>query len=237
MKLCDYCNKLEGKYEMSTGKMCCESHYTKCPAIKSKISKTTKEAMKDPVIIKKLSDAATGRIGYWLGKHRSEETKQKISIYNKKRFEDPKEHEKTSKAVKKALTPQIRKKMSEKAKNYWASEKRRKKQSIMKKQLWKDPEFRENMTNENSPSWKGGGHQYCHYKAFELFGKDYCEVCGISAEEYKTKHNRRFSMHCRNGIHIELNEENWLTVCEFGCHQKMDKIDGTKNFVGGGRSK
>jgi hypothetical protein len=46
---------------------------------------------------------------------------------------------------------------------------------------------------EESSQWKGGidiGTQ--HKRAWELFGKDYCEICGISLNEYKKKSNRRF---------------------------------------------
>ena len=45
--LCEYCNDLEGIYEMSNGKMCCEPHFNKCPGIKKKNSDALKKAYKE----------------------------------------------------------------------------------------------------------------------------------------------------------------------------------------------
>jgi hypothetical protein len=63
-----------------------------------------------------------------------------------------------------------------------------------------------------------------HMKARELFGKDHCEICGISNLEHIQKHkqNHRLSMHCYNRNYSDLISENWVAVCEFGCHQSLD---------------
>lgn len=72
----------------------------------------------------------------------------------------------------------------------------------------------------------GIGHNgTLHKYAWELFGKYHCEICGISNDEYKTKFNHRLSMHCRSKEYNDLSEDNWVTVCEFGCHQKLDALD------------
>lgn len=111
------------------------------------------------------------------------------------------------------------------------------------KELWeklcKDNSIR--MTGENNPmkdpvisklvrdqNFKGESLNYLHSEAYTRFGKDRCEICGMTNEEHKLKHrgNRRFSMHCRDANnYTDLSSENWVTVCEFGCHQKMDRLD------------
>jgi len=73
--------------------------------------------------------------------------------------------------------------------------------------------------------FEGGNYIYWHNKVWSLYGKNYCELCGISLKDYKKKLNRRLSMHCRDNNCKNILEDNWITVCEFGCHQKMDKLD------------
>ena len=95
----------------------------------------------------------------------------------------------------------------------------------------KRPDHSEFMKKYN-PNWKGGKYIYNHNKAFELYGTCNCELCGITLEEYKLKHPRsvRFSMHCRDGNYSNLEEDNWNTVCEYGCHQKMDRLDLRRRY-------
>jgi hypothetical protein len=75
--------------------------------------------------------------------------------------------------------------------------------------------------------WTGESIAGLHKAAFKLYGKKKCEICGISKEEYKEKHplSIRLSMHCRDKIYTNFDQDNWVTVCEYGCHQKMDRLD------------
>ena len=52
----------------------------------------------------------------------------------------------------------------------------------------------------------------------------------ISNEDYLIKQRkiegrkpRRLSMHCVNKNYTDLSKDNWVCVCEFGCHQGLDK--------------
>jgi len=82
---------------------------------------------------------------------------------------------------------------------------------------------------ENSRRWLGGNSEYYHKKAWDLFGKDKCEICGIKNIDHKNETNMRLGMHCRSNNYTLLEEENWVTVCLHGCHQKMEKLDGGKD--------
>ncbi len=77
------------------------------------------------------------------------------------------------------------------------------------------------LSGSNSHMWKGGLYIYYHGKARELFGKPYCEDCGISLEEYsqnKKKHQKKqFDMHCINKDYIILEQWNWKCLCR-KCH-------------------
>lgn len=85
---------------------------------------------------------------------------------------------------------------------------------------------KEALDKMSKSSFKGGNYIYWHTKAWKLFGKDHCEICGMTNKEYKSKNNRRLSMHCRDSNNYkDLSNDNWVTVCEYGCHQKMDKLD------------
>lgn len=219
MKICDYCNEREGKFKMTSGKWCCENYYTKCPSIKQKISKGTKEGMDDPELKKKMSEQRKGCPGYWLGKKRpdlSENMKGKNNpLYGKTPW---------NKGLKNCYSEETIKKMIESGKNRFTDEERIKFSKRMKK-LWKTEEYRNKLTNEKASNWKGGKYSYCHYITKEQFGKDHCEICGITEDECIKINNRKLSMHCRNKDWTDLTPDNWITVCEFGCHQKIEKID------------
>jgi hypothetical protein len=87
--------------------------------------------------------------------------------------------------------------------------------------------IRDKQKAEKCKLWKGGCSSWWHREAAKLFFHNHCELCGLSNEEHKQLHprNARLSMHCRDNDPTNLSEENWVTVCEFGCHQRLDNID------------
>jgi hypothetical protein len=78
---------------------------------------------------------------------------------------------------------------------------------------------------ERSANWKGGCNLYLHEKAWELFGQNKCEVCGISNDEHKKITGYRLSMHCHGHNYKKIERDYWTTCCLFGCHQKLEKLD------------
>lgn len=62
-----------------------------------------------------------------------------------------------------------------------------------------------------------------HKKAKEKFGKNSCEICGISTEESKIQYGQYLAMHCLGGTsnyHV-MEDSNWQTVCH-RCHSTME---------------
>lgn len=78
---------------------------------------------------------------------------------------------------------------------------------------------------EGNPNWRGGNDSYLHKRAYEMFGKDFCDVCKISKEEYKNKTGERFHMHnCLDPKDYTILEEYvWMCVCE-KCHPTVEAI-------------
>lgn len=72
-KLCDYGCGQEAKYQMTSGKWCCESFYSKCPSVKKKNSEKT---------VKRLTGLFGDKNPHY-GKKHSEETKKKMSFLMK----------------------------------------------------------------------------------------------------------------------------------------------------------
>lgn len=84
---------------------------------------------------------------------------------------------------------------------------------------------RPNFCGENNPSWKGGTDWYnsCHKKVWKLFGKDYCQHCGITNRQHKQKYKQRLHMH-NNLIpkdYSKIDEDSWLTLCK-SCHKILE---------------
>jgi hypothetical protein len=77
--LCDYgCGK-EAKYQMTSGKWCCEDFYSKCSHMKRKNSSGVKNTfLRNPEIKKKLSECKLGNKNYFYGKHHNEESLKKM---------------------------------------------------------------------------------------------------------------------------------------------------------------
>ena len=89
-----------------------------------------------------------------------------------------------------------------------------------------DDEWKEKMRNgciKSNPNYGTHSVTY-HIKARKLFGKENCEICGISNKEHIVKHpqNHRLSMHCFNKNYSDLKSENWIAVCEYGCHAFLE---------------
>ncbi len=61
-------------------------------------------------------------------------------------------------------------------------------------------------------------------KAWELFGKDSCFLCGKSLESHIIDTGKRFDMHCRTGYHHLMKSWNWKTVC-ISCFPDIEKIE------------
>jgi hypothetical protein len=101
---------------------------------------------------------------------------------------------------------------------------------------------------KDNPKWTDGtSYTGLHNKAYELFGKDYCEGealirkipgyrnyrCGITLEEYlkpdckkrKDKKKRVFDMHCTSKPkdYTIMEQSNWICVCD-ECHDILEGI-------------
>ena len=61
-------------------------------------------------------------------------------------------------------------------------------------------------------------------KAWELFGKSNCFLCGKSLGEHIQKTGKRFEMHCRTEFHHLMEAWNYKTVC-IKCHPVIEKIE------------
>lgn len=91
-------------------------------------------------------------------------------------------------------------------------------------------EYTEDMRQKLKDTWKksdrykGFNLTDIHKEAYKLHGKDKCEICGMTNEDHikKHKHKNRLSMHCYDKNYKNLKEDNWITVCEFGCHQSLE---------------
>lgn len=141
-------------------------------------------------------------------------------------------NKKISKALKnKKKSDSHKKKLSESIKNLWADD-----GSVYHTEEYKEKckipcseELKEHLrivnkginTREAHGLWTGGCHDYCHRKAWEMFGKDHCEICGISNDEHKQQFGCRLHMHCNGDFQI-LTDDNWNTFCNT-CHQNYHK--------------
>jgi len=77
--------------------------------------------------------------------------------------------------------------------------------------------LREERKGEGGSNWKGGLYSYYHGEARKLFGKPYCEECGITYEEYSKTHLKKLEMHCITKNFIILEQWNWKCLCS-KCH-------------------
>lgn len=72
--------------------------------------------------------------------------------------------------------------------------------------------------------WIGGGYNYCHALAWEMFGKTFCEMCFMDIYDCIEKYNQRFDMHCTSNPKdfTIMEENNWMCLCK-ECHGKIEK--------------
>ena len=84
---------------------------------------------------------------------------------------------------------------------------------------------RQKQLHEKGSGWKGGiDSGTWHKHAWKKFGKNSCELCGLSNDEHKEKYNRRLEMHnTLDPKDYSVMEPNaWLTLCA-SCHAKVEK--------------
>ena len=70
---------------------------------------------------------------------------------------------------------------------------------------------------DKGPNWVGGCYDWWHEQAWNLFGKDVCEICGKTNKDEKQKTGKRLSIHCVSGEYKILERKNWTTTCR-RCH-------------------
>lgn len=117
------------------------------------------------------------------------------------------------------------------------SEESKRERSENMKKIWKDPnsifnseetkrKIRETMKDRIK---NGGGNAYWHNKAWELFGKDYCEECYITLQEHKESFDRRLEMH--NTLdpkdYTVMESDAWMCLCR-KCHLSLEAILNNK---------
>ena len=84
-----------------------------------------------------------------------------------------------------------------------------------------------NNTGEDSVNWKGGGYNWLHKEARRLFGKDYCERCGVSKMLHYNIYKRNLDMHCVDKNHKNLSRDNWESLCIY-CHRQKGGLKNVK---------
>jgi len=149
---------------------------------------------------------------YWLGKHRSEETKKKISESKKG-------------ILPYRITEKIKRKMSLAKKGKSFSEEHKRKISEAQKGM-KKPWVSKNLIN-NKHAWKGDrvGYRGLHtWIQLKLGQPGTCEFCG------KTGLWGR-QIHWANKNHqYKRNKKDWLRLC-IKCHRQYDKKQKAKNLL------
>jgi len=163
---------------------------------------------------RKLSESHKGKEGYWKGKvgpnkglKTSEETKKKIRNSNKGK---PRPTLKGNN-----ISEDHKRKIKDNHARYW------------KNKVFTD-EHKIKIGEANKDNIRNGGcSDYWHKKAWELFGKDYCETCYMSNEEHKKTYKCRLHMH--NMISPDKNYsviESYAWKCLCGlCHGKLESLN------------
>ena len=78
----------------------------------------------------------------------------------------------------------------------------------------------DNMKKRN----KGPTSTELHIIAWEKFGKDECEICGMSNEDHIKRYNKRLAMHCKlvPKDYTSDNPDDWVCCCT-PCHGPLDE--------------
>jgi hypothetical protein len=91
----------------------------------------------------------------------------------------------------------------------------------------------QNKIHRNKVNDKIYGSGYYHEKAWKLFGKKFCEGCGITLDEYIVKYNKRFDMHntLEPKNYCILEEKAWMCLC-VKCHGLIEtnNITMSRNY-------
>ena len=130
-------------------------------------------------------------------------------------------------------TDATKKKMSEARKgNKLSTETKRKiKESMMGKNKGKShsEETKRNIGIANTKDTNDCCDCHINIKAWKLFGKDHCEVCGRSLEDNIKETGKRFDIHCMSDPkdYTIMTKENWKCVCSLTsknpCHRDLEK--------------
>jgi len=172
--------------------------YVRTKEHKRKMSEITKKNMADPEARKRISESLTGR-------KRPEMTGDK----------NP------------AKRPEVRKKISEAHKGVKKTEEHKEKIRQTLTGRVNGPHSEETKRKIGLGNTKDA--KYCkdvriiHMKAFEMFGKSKCELCGMTLEEHREKWGSRFDMHytLEPKDYKCMEPEAWETYCKV-CHGKID---------------
>ena len=76
-------------------------------------------------------------------------------------------------------------------------------------------------SGEDLYNWNGGNYNYWHNKAWDMFGDETCQLCGITNDEHLEKFKTRLHMHCEDHDYSNLTRNNWKCVCVV-CHGGID---------------
>ena len=71
-----------------------------------------------------------------------------------------------------------------------------------------------------------------HEIAYELHGKERCEICGLSNEMHINWNHCRLHMHCNDKDYHNLSKDNWQCLCNT-CHSAVENYskDILKNYI------
>lgn len=116
-------------------------------------------------------------------------------------------------------------KRTEKLKGHSVSKKTCEKLTIKAKQQWENPEFRESMTGESHPNWRGGCNPYSSLFNESLKKKirerdNYiCQLCGKTSKEEYIDINQELSVHHIRYDKNDIDPKHLITLC-CSCHAK-----------------
>jgi len=109
--------------------------------------------------------------------------------------------------------------------NHWSSGKENKgsKKWMLENNPMNNSESRKKVRNAN---FKGESYNYLHTKAWDVFGKDYCENCNLTLQESYDIYKQRLSMHntLEPKDYTVMKQYAWQCLCK-KCHMKIDNVE------------